>query len=182
MRERSGYICAEIFPHFVQLRKKFKHMKTLNLLIMLLSPLLTLSQTQFVAFQPQHSSLEITQASETIRLSFEIEKPFYIQADEAQIEDDALIPTHVSFEPIEGIRICQMTFEKPQNTKAFANDLTIHVLDDTFTVEIEVEAGLSLASGIVPLQGALVYQASDALRCFPPKKLEFTAELEVIMP
>ena len=33
MRERSGYICAEIFPHIVQLRKKFKYMKNKLLII-----------------------------------------------------------------------------------------------------------------------------------------------------
>ena len=27
MRERSGYMGAEIFPYFIQLRKNFKHMK-----------------------------------------------------------------------------------------------------------------------------------------------------------
>ena len=31
MRERSGYICAEIFLHFAKLQKNFKHMK--NILI-----------------------------------------------------------------------------------------------------------------------------------------------------
>ena len=157
-------------------------MKTLILLTLFLSPIITSAQAQFVAFESEDSSLEITQANETILLSFTVEKNYYIQADEAQIQDEFLIPTRLSIEPVEGIRVCQAIFGKPQTNKVFGKGVIISVLDGTFNIEVEVETGLDLGSGVVPLKGKLFYQASDDMRCFPPKELAFEASLEIITP
>ncbi len=51
MRERSGYICAEIFLHYAKLQKDFKHMKMNIILIVMLFSTYALSQSVSYNFE-----------------------------------------------------------------------------------------------------------------------------------
>lgn len=157
-------------------------MKTFSIVLSLLLPLVFFGQTQIVSFLPEESDLAIDGKYSKLVLTFEIENPYYIQMDEAQIPNEDLIPTRISIEPSKGLSVCRIGFSKSQTTKLFDAYENIPVLEGRFSVQIEVETPNDILSGVYPIKGQLYYQASDIRQCFPPKVLNFETRLEVIMP
>lgn len=160
-------------------------MKTLILVLTLALPLLNVvdqNQTQLVSFNPNESELIVGSKYSKVQLVFEIESPYYIQVDQAQVANEDLIPSKISLAPSQGLSVCRIHFPKPQTSKTFGANERISVFDNKFTVEVELEAVNGILSGVFPLKGELYYQASDERQCFLPKTMIFETQVEVIMP
>lgn len=157
-------------------------MKALTLVLTLIVPFLALGQAQFVSFNPNESDLAIASKYSSFQLTFEVEPEHYIQPDQAQVSNEDLIASVMSLESVKGFSVCSIRFSKPQTTKSFGSDESIVVLDRAFTVQVEIETTDHILSGVYPIKGALYYQASNLLQCYPPQVLEFETQVEVILP
>lgn len=125
-----------------------------------------------------HDTFNVKAGTEqTIRLTFRIDEKYHIQG--AEIKDEYLIPTRLTFTDTSGISIGTVTF--PPTKKFWMNgvDEPLEVFDHLLEVDIIVQAARAGKKKQYPVKGNLYYQACDSFKCYYPRSLDFQILLDV---
>jgi hypothetical protein len=132
----------------------------------------------FVAYTGKQE-IEIRKGKEhLLKLSFVIGDEFYIQGN--KLENEFFIPTELTVTPSEGIVIGDIQY--PQATKYHYEEenmlLDIYTKTLVITVPIQVIDSESNPPEM-KVQGSLYYQACSKVKCFYPRTLDFTVNIQV---
>ena len=90
-------------------------------------------------------------------------------------KEDHFIPSQISFESQEGIEIKAVEFPKPYDYFIEGIDAPLSVLEDQIKIEVQIVVD---KKGKQKIEGNFRYQACDDRKCFFPKNLAFSIEIE----
>ncbi len=150
---------------------------TLLLIVCCLGTGLILAQEQPIV-EIQNSTVEqIDEHRKLVRLTVAIKDGFHIQAN--KLDDPYLIPTTVELDRTNAIIAHQAQFPAGHILKIAGMADPLMVYDGRIEVLIPIELSLAAQTGSHIIAGKLNYQACDNVRCFRPRELPFTVNIEV---
>lgn len=94
-----------------------------------------------------------------------------------------LIPTKLTLEPADGIRVVKMSYPPGQELSfPFDPDEKLNVYTGPFDVAVQLRATAGATAGARTLRGKLTYQACNDRACFPPRQLPVDFTVTVVRP
>ncbi|MEM8889938.1 MAG: protein-disulfide reductase DsbD domain-containing protein [Bacteroidota bacterium] len=150
-------------------------MNSYKIFLLLLLPLQGWGQENFLGFLPEESELIQNQDCQSVRLSFQIEEGYYIQANE--VFNENFIPTQIQLENQLPIEIQKILFPKAEIILLGGIE-RIAVFRGKIEVWIEFESHTWSSIPIDQLQGSILFQACNKQKCFFPRSLAFELPME----
>jgi len=147
-------------------------MNSYKIFLLLLLPLQGWGQENFLRFLQEESEWIQSQECQSIRLSFQIEEGYYIQANE--VFNENFIPTQIQLENQLSIEIQKILFPKAEIILLGGIEKTA-VFKGKIEVWIEFESHSSIP--IDPLRASILFQACNKQKCFFPRSLAFELPL-----
>lgn len=135
-----------------------------------LSPL----QDEFVFFKAEETEVKKIQRDYEIKLSFQILKDYYIQAETGVPEN--IIPTQVSFEENEFYEITRHEISSEGKKTIFLDTIAHKVLSNSFELAVFLKLKKEDWKQVKKLRGEILYQACNNMQCFYPRNLDFEVE------
>ena len=145
-------------------------MNSYKIFLLLLLPLQGWGQENFLRFLPEESEFIQSSACKSIRLSFEIETGFYIQANEVLNEN--FIATQIQIEHQLPMEIQKILFPKAEIILLGGIEKTA-VFQGKIEVWIEFESTSWSPIPTDQFQGSILFQACNKQKCFFPRSLAF---------
>ena len=145
-----------------------------KIFFLLLLPLQGWGQENFLRFLPEESKFIQSLDCQSIRLSFEIEEGYYVQANEVLNEN--FIPTQIQLDNRLPIEIQNILFPKAEIILLGGSE-RIAVFRRKIEVWIEFEANSRSSIPIDQFQGSILFQACNKQKCFFPRSLAFELTL-----
>ncbi len=115
--------------------------------------------------------------SNRIALELNIHKPWHVNAHEP--EDEFLIPTEVSFKPIEGISLGKIDYPIPEERTFAFSENPVLVYEDKVYIYTTVTIPPNFDQKSVNINGTVTYQACNDQTCLPPEDLEFSSDIPI---
>ncbi|NIT56767.1 MAG: hypothetical protein GWN00_11195, partial [Aliifodinibius sp.] len=115
--------------------------------------------------------------SNRIALELNIHKPWHVNAHEP--EDEFLIPTEVSFNPIEGISLGKIDYPIPEERTFAFSENPVLVYEDKVYIYTTVTIPPNFDQKSVNINGTVTYQACNDQTCLPPEDLEFSSDIPI---
>lgn len=126
----------------------------------------------------EEPELTITSGNEEpVSLRFLIKEGYHIQA--AEVKDENLIPSALSFDAPDGLKIDDPVFPQPDEFRMQGVEEVWHVYSDVLEVKIPVNALESMEEGVYTVNGKLYYQACDDFKCYFPRNFDFSMKINV---
>jgi len=110
----------------------------------------------------------------------DIKPEFHINSN--QPLDENLIPTKVTFEPIDGISFGKVYYPDPIFKKFDFSEQELAVYENSVKIFTEVTVRKDFKPGKVVLKGTLSYQACNNHNCFLPQSASFAVPVEILPP
>ncbi|MEM6805154.1 MAG: protein-disulfide reductase DsbD domain-containing protein [Bacteroidota bacterium] len=137
-------------------------------LLPLLIPFQVFGQEHFLSFLEEESLWQEKGPCKSLRLSFEIERGYYIQAD--QVLNENFIPTLLVLS--DAPAVIHILYPKSQFLLLGERE-KVAVFKERLEIWIEFEAPLPDTLERDMLKGSLHYQACNTQKCFFPRSLSF---------
>ena len=96
-----------------------------------------------------------------------------------QMHGDGLIPTAISFDETEFIRIEKIQFPPTEKKHFYYAQEKLHVYSNEIGVEVYLAIREGAPEGLQEIKGTLSYQACSDTSCLPPEKVDFNLALQV---
>ena len=112
-----------------------------------------------------------------INVSIKVKNGYHIQAHETN--DEFIIPTTLEIKGDKEIIVKKMVFPSVKKFKLEGTDKYLDVYDGSFEIKAFFTAHTNAQKNMYQLKGNLKYQACDSMRCFSPKTIEFSIDVEV---
>ena len=93
--------------------------------------------------------------------------------------DAFLIPTELSFEAADGLKVDEPSYPDPLTHKFAFSEQALLVYQDGFRIGVPVAVAADAAPGVHKLSGSLRYQACNDETCLPPKNVPVSVEIKV---
>lgn len=106
-------------------------------------------------------------ATTRVALSVALPPKLHVQSDKPR--DPSLIPTVLTLEAPEGVRVASLIYPHPTDFTLEGQDEPLAVFEHKFVVGAELELDSSVAAGELIIPGRLRYQACDDKVCFQPR-------------
>ena len=110
-------------------------------------------------------------------LRIRIADPWYIHGTR---EEGSLIPTVLSFQGKEGLKVTGVRFPPPEKKKFEYADHAIEVFSKEILVRIALAVGAGAPQGEQVIEGLLSYQACSSTTCLPPERAAFKVSLQIV--
>ncbi len=135
--------------------------------------------TGYVTVQAVPSAEKIP-AGKSFKLAIllDIKPGFHINSD--QPLDESLIPTKVSFEPIDGVSFGRVYYPQPVFKKFDFSERELAVYENSVKIFTEVTVKKDFKPGKIVLKGTLSYQACNDHNCFLPQSVPFEVPVEIV--
>ena len=115
----------------------------------------------------------------TATLRFEVSEGNHVNSSKPG--SNLLIPTKLTLEPSDGIRVVKMNYPPGQELSfPFDPDEKLSVYTGPFAVAVQLRATGSATAGPRTLNGTLTYQACNDRACFPPRHLPVDFTVTVV--
>ena len=158
-------------------------MKKIYLIFLLLSLFLISSvyaDNSTVSVDIIHSTDRYEQnKSYPVLFKLTVAKDWYIHA---AVEEDFMIPTELSFQEPEKLRIDNISFPEPEKIKFEYTDDPVDVYSGTFYIKGTVNVENGSALDLQTINGELSYQACSAVSCLAPEKVPVDMKLTIVPP
>jgi len=102
------------------------------------------------------------------RLSLLVELPAGIHVQAHDPRDPTLIPTTLTLETPDGVRVTEIVYPPPSELAQTGRPEKLMVLGPKFTIDVRLDLVAGVPPGDVPVRGRLRYQACNDTVCFPP--------------
>ncbi|WP_296622784.1 protein-disulfide reductase DsbD domain-containing protein [Marivirga sp.] len=140
----------------------------------------TLIYAQNPSFVQLHKAPEyFVEAGEQqyISLSFLIKEGYHIQA--SQVKDENLIPTVLSFDVLDSLKLGDPVFPKTVEFKMKGQKTTWSVYKDILEINVPVKIIKPGEKEVFSINGKLYYQACDDYKCYFPRNLKFIMKINI---
>jgi thiol:disulfide interchange protein DsbD len=91
-----------------------------------------------------------------------------------------LVPTVLSFQGKEGLKVTEVRFPPPEKKKFEYADHAIEVFSKEILVSIVLALGADAPQGEKIIEGLLSYQACSSTTCLPPERAAFKVSLQIV--
>lgn len=149
-------------------------MKYYNLIFIAIVFSLSSLQDEFVEFKAEETEIKKSRIDYKIKLSFNILKDYYIQAETGVPEN--IIPTQVSFEKNDLYEITGHKFSSEGKRTIFLDTIAHKVLSNRFELAVFLKLKKEDWNEVKKLKGEILYQACNNMQCFYPRNLDFEVE------
>ena len=122
------------------------------------------------------STIALNQTTD-FKMAVTIEKDWHINANKPM--EDFLIPTELTFEPVEGVEFGDATYPEPKKVEFAFSEAPVLVYEGTFLIEVKITVLKNAVPGNRILKGILSYQGCNDQTCLPPRKLEFVVPFQI---
>ncbi|MBM3780176.1 MAG: DUF255 domain-containing protein [Acidobacteria bacterium] len=114
------------------------------------------------------------------RLALQVALPngFHVQSNRPR--DASLIPTELTVEATDGVRISEVVFPKAVDFVQAGLPEPLLVFDQRFVIGVVVEVALGVPAGVVTVPVRLRYQACDDTMCYAPSTVQAAWSLPVM--
>jgi len=119
-------------------------------------------------------------AGQTIRAALQVALPdgFHVQSDKPR--DPTLIPTVLTVNPPEGVRVTEIVFPTPVELKQIGLDQPLAVFERDFPIGVQFSLARSVPRGGLVVPAHLRYQACNDTTCFAPKMADTEWKLRIV--
>jgi DsbC/DsbD-like thiol-disulfide interchange protein len=114
----------------------------------------------------------------TVAVKFKVDPGMHVQANPATKKN--LIPTTVSFEPVDGLEIGAPGYPEGKPFRLKGSDSDIATYDGDVEIRLPITATAKAKSGKLRLKGKLRYQACEETSCFFPMTVALEAPLVIL--
>ena len=121
----------------------------------------------------------IAAGSET-RLALTVSLPPALHVQSDQPRDPSLIPTVLTVEAPEGVRVSNLIYPHPEDFLLEGEKVPLLVFDNEFVVGATITVDESVAVGDLTIPGRFRYQACDDKMCFQPRTERFEWNVRVV--
>jgi len=112
-----------------------------------------------------------------INVAIEVKTGYHIQTH--KMTDEFIVPTTLEIRGDKQISINTIVFPSAKKFKLEGTDRYLDVYDGSFWIKAFFTAHTNAQKNTHELKGNLTYQACDSMRCFSPKIIEFSIDVEV---
>lgn len=116
-------------------------------------------------------------ASTRVALTVTLPEGLHVQSD--QPRDPSLIPTVLTIDAPEHVRVRQLVFPHPSDFEQEGQEQPLAVFEHEFVVGAELDVAANAPAGDLVIPGRLRYQACDDKVCFPPTTAQVQWTLKV---
>jgi thiol:disulfide interchange protein DsbD len=117
-------------------------------------------------------------AGTTARAAFEVRLPSRYHVNSNKPLEDSLIPTALTLQPPDGIRVREIVYPEATSLAQEGSDQPLAVFEAQFVIGVALEIGPGVPAGEHVVPGRLRYQACDDKVCYMPA----TADVELRLP
>jgi thiol:disulfide interchange protein DsbD len=103
---------------------------------------------------------------------------FHVQSDAPR--DPTLIPTVLTFDEPEGIKVTEVVFPQATEFEQIGQAQPLLVFEHEFTIGVQFDVSATMAVGSVVVPGRLRYQACDDRLCYAPVTTDVTWTIPVV--
>jgi hypothetical protein len=112
-----------------------------------------------------------------INVAIKVKNGYHIQAHE--VTDEFIVPTTLEIKGDKQVVIKTIVFPSAKKFRLEGTDKDLDVYDGSFEIKAFFTAQKKIQRQIYQFNGYLKYQACDSMRCFSPKTIEFSIDVEV---
>ena len=126
------------------------------------------------------SETDTVAAGSETRLALTVSLPptLHVQAD--QPRDPSLIPTALTIEAPQGVRVANLIYPHPEDFLLEGEKVPLLVFDSEFVVGATITVDSSVPAGDLTIPGRFRYQACDDKMCFQPRTERFEWNVRVV--
>lgn len=112
-----------------------------------------------------------------INVAIDVKYGYHIQAHE--VDDEFTVPTALEINGDQEIIIKTIVYPSAKKFRLKGTDKDLDVYDGSFEIKVFFTTQNSIQKNIYQINGSLKYQACDSIRCFSPRAVDFSIDVEV---